>query len=358
MPITFVSGLPGAGKTLFTLYWVEKLRKESGRAVYYWGIKDLKLDWTPLSDPTTWTDCPDGSLIVMDECYEVFEKVPPGSKQPNFVKELAKHRHRGFDFYLIAQKPQDQVNHFVRGLVQEHIHVTRLVGSNQVRINRWPSGLGNIDDYHSRKASTTELLSYPKEVFDWYTSAELHTVKRKLPWKQIIVIVGGGLLIPILVYSGWQALKPDGVAAAAPGAPRGPLPGMPMARSSPVMDANAFRPVVAGIPYTAPAFADGLKVSETPVIAGCGVLKIGHVTQCRCTDQQGNTVDLEKRQCMAYFERGAFNPMGKDRYPVIEPYVPRLPDFAHGEDAPPARAHAQAGAERGSKDSVDGESGS
>ena len=46
-----ITGLPGNGKTLFTLDYVEKLRKQSGRPVYYSSIPELSLPWELLDDP-------------------------------------------------------------------------------------------------------------------------------------------------------------------------------------------------------------------------------------------------------------------------------------------------------------------
>jgi hypothetical protein len=42
---------------------------------------------------------PDGAVALVDEAYEhdMLPKRPPGSKVPEHVKLLAKHRHRGLD---------------------------------------------------------------------------------------------------------------------------------------------------------------------------------------------------------------------------------------------------------------------
>ena len=62
-----VTGLPGNGKTLYTIHTVELLRKSSGRHhVYYHGIDidPAKLpQWVPLDDPRDWHKCPISSIF-------------------------------------------------------------------------------------------------------------------------------------------------------------------------------------------------------------------------------------------------------------------------------------------------------
>jgi len=46
--ITLITGLPGNGKTLYTISFVKALAEKENRPVFYSGITDLALDWTEI----------------------------------------------------------------------------------------------------------------------------------------------------------------------------------------------------------------------------------------------------------------------------------------------------------------------
>lgn len=82
--IELITGQPGAGKTLFALTRIEERARKEGRPVFYSGIKDLALPWTEI-DPEKWTECPPGSIIVIDECQRVLRPRMHGAKVPAYV---------------------------------------------------------------------------------------------------------------------------------------------------------------------------------------------------------------------------------------------------------------------------------
>jgi len=344
-----ISGLPGHGKTLYTLHHVEALRRESGRPVYFHGITDLNLPWLPLDEPKEWEKVPDGSIVVIDEAWKTFPKRSAGAAVPPFVQALATHRHRGLDIFLVTQHPLNQLDHFVRGLVGRHYHVRRVFGSQRSRLYTWEE-LGDPKDYHSLKVAVASWFTYPKEVFTWYKSAEVHTVKRQIPAKPFLMIGGGILAVGLL---GWLAFaqlsgsvdRATGAATEAQEALPNALPGMPGSRPPGLrasFSAESFVPSVPGMPFTSPFYQDAVKVSDVPIVSGCGVLKVGARVDCRCNDQQGNKVQLEHRHCLALFEAGQFQPGRSSRYPEIAPYVPTLPGPSVGE-APGDQPQAGAG---------------
>jgi zona occludens toxin len=85
--IELITGLPGNAKTLYTIGEVKRRAEAEGRPVYYAGIKELQLDWTPI-EADKWTDCPAGSIIVIDECQKVFRNRSLGAQPPAHVTEL------------------------------------------------------------------------------------------------------------------------------------------------------------------------------------------------------------------------------------------------------------------------------
>lgn len=125
--LTLITGQPGNGKSLYTIATVEAKRQAESRPVFYHGIPDLTLPWTKLEDPAKWYDCPEKSIIVIDEVQKVMPPRPSGSKPPQLVSELETHRHRGFDLFFMTQDPSLVDNH-LKKLAGEHIHLVRQWG--------------------------------------------------------------------------------------------------------------------------------------------------------------------------------------------------------------------------------------
>jgi len=320
--LTCVSGLPGHGKTLYTLFHVERLRRESGRPVYVHGIKELTLPWLPLEFPKQWEKCPDGSIIVIDEAWEHFPKRSAGSQVPSYVQALATHRHRGLDIFLVSQHPANQLDHFVRGLVGRHYHVRRIFGAARSRLYTWER-LGDYLKWEDRREAVVEWFKFPREVFTWYKSAEVHTVKRSIPAKPFLIMGGGALAVALLGWLAWSQLVGTTERADKVTAKAGEAFEQASIRSAKLKPED-FVPTVDGVPYSAPFYSDDVKIADVPIVAGCGVLKIGQQTECRCTDQQGNVIPLYHRHCLSLFNAGQFQPGVPGKYPEIEPYVPPL----------------------------------
>lgn len=200
--LSLFTGLPGNGKTLYTLWyvkqWVERENREREkegkelREVFYHGINNLMLPWTKI-DPEKWMDCPPGAIIVIDEAQFVFEKKPNGSKLPEHYQKLAVHRHNGHDIVLITQNPS-LVDNFIRKLVGKHLHVVRTFGMERAVVHEWMSVRESPEKPSNRKDSIQHKWGYPKEVYSYYKSAEQHTVKRNIPMK----VWGFGLALIIL----------------------------------------------------------------------------------------------------------------------------------------------------------------
>lgn len=356
MAINLFSGLPGHGKTLRALWAVEKLRKESGRDVYYHRIKELTLPWLAMDDPRLWFQLPHGSIIVIDEAHEVFPKRPPGSKVPEYVDKLAVHRHSGYDIFLITQHAMNQLDHFVRGLIEQHHHSVRLFNLERARVHMWPTFCETINDWHSKKEAVTEIWKFPKELYGCYKSAEVHTVRAKVPWKPFAVIGGGGIALVGLAYLAYAQLwanvggELEKVTGSGPGSISQSVNPLASVRAA-SLDASEFAPSVPAAPFSAPFYREAVKVTQAPQIVGCGMTVIeaqGDKTiDCKCHTQQGNRVELPVRVCMQYVKNGSFRfDRPDDYYPKIEPYVPPL--------APPVTTDSGSGVSGGSSSTDDG----
>jgi len=202
--IIFVTGLPGHGKTLFTLAEID--REFAGkRPIRYVqkaavdapgaGIAGLNLDhWDPFDDPLKWWDCPDGSVIVIDECQYCFPRRGNAKgKEPDYISAFAEHRKKGFDIYLISQDAKN-VDHFIRRLANKHIHYWRPFGAN--RSTRWefPRVVDPFDKFQQKEATSKTLVKQPQGYFHAYASANVHTVKASFP-KKLLLLPAAALVV-------------------------------------------------------------------------------------------------------------------------------------------------------------------
>lgn len=204
MPLTLITGKPGDGKTLYTITKVQERAKAENRQVYYHNIKDLKLAWGKLDTPADWIDpekVPDGAIIVFDEAQEAFPPRPSGSRPQSYIQELAKHRHRGLDIYFITQDP-GLIDKFVRDLTGKHQHVYRSFGAQSARVYNWDHVVDPDSRTERANCLQTDVFLYPKDTFELYTSATVHTVKRKLPR---ILVFWFPLVVALTLGAGYWA---------------------------------------------------------------------------------------------------------------------------------------------------------
>jgi len=326
--ITLITGLPGNGKTLFALWWTKAKAEKETREVYYHNIKDLTLPWTEC-DPEKWMDLPAGSIIVLDECQFVFAKKPNGSKLPDFYEQLATHRHRGVDIVLITQHPS-LIDNFVRQLVGQHFHAVRKFGMERNTIYEWSAVNASPTSTASQKSAIPMKWAYPKEVYGYYKSAEVHTVKRAIPAK---IFLAAGFVVALAAAGYWalgqyqhrydkpsstkapeMALQPDAAPVVGP-APAGGSAGGSDSGFAPgsIEDAQHYiamqTPRVAGLPQTAPRYDELTKPSRVPVPAAC--LQIGTPSseagiRCKCYTQDGTPMDVGFNMCVSFAQRGFF----------------------------------------------------
>lgn len=315
--IYLTTGANGAGKTLLTLKDVREKQVKEGRSVYYCGFdmkpeKAQEFGWQKC-DPKAWQDLPDGSIVIMDECQDYFPVRPNGSKVPDYVEKLAVHRKRGFDFFLITQHPAN-IDKFVVRLIGDpgwHRHLKRTFGAQLTSVIKWSAVNNQCEKPSSGKTGQVSSVPYPKEVYDWYNSATIHTAKRTIP-KQVYVIAASALLIPLLGYFAWSTFKsgmlkgkPEAAELAVAGDVIGADVARPVRSTTVVSQAQYFEsyhPRVPGLPHTAPRYDDVTKPITAPYPAAC--LTVGD--QCRCYTQQATRMQIEDDTCRAIAEHGFF----------------------------------------------------
>jgi zona occludens toxin len=324
--IELITGLPGNGKTLYTIGQVKAQAEKENRPVYYHGIKLLPegapvLNWTELKDPKDWASVPPGSIVLIDEAQKTFRNRSLGTLPPSFVTDLETHRHLGIDLVMITQHPS-LIDPAVRRLSGRHRHLVRLWGMEASTVHKWDSVKDNCDK--SRNDSEKSKWAFDKTIFPLYRSAELHTMKRVIPFRVKMLACLPFLLIAAAytVYS--LVVKPKTVgpvsAHVVPGSIaslQGVTPSPAVAAKDvpfdPVADAKHFIAMntarVAGLPQTAPKYDELTKPTRVPVPAMC----LQSAKMCKCFTQQGTPMDVEASMCISFARNGFFQEFDPDK---------------------------------------------
>lgn len=328
MAITLITGLPGHGKTLYTLWRFKAEADKDQRAVFQCSgeadatlrkegvlkpITGLKLPW-PVIDPMKWHEAPKGSLVIIDEAQFVFPTRGRG-EPPDWVSRLATHRHLGIDIVLITQGPM-LLDSFVRSLVDRHFDVVRKFGTHFCTIHEYANG---VHDNVRKSRGTTSIRHewrYPKEVFGWYTSAEAHTVKRRIPMRIYLLVCVPFVFLGLVAFA-YYRLNPDAQGARARelsgvgpapeggavrtghGAVVAPPPGSPAEVQTFLA---GYAPRVPDLPHTAPVYDEVTKPVQAPYPAAC----VASATRCLCYSQQATLLQVAESLCRSIAGGGFF----------------------------------------------------
>ncbi|MBH2042677.1 MAG: zonular occludens toxin [Comamonadaceae bacterium] len=312
--IYLTTGGNGAGKTLLTLKDVRDQQLKENRPVYFHGFKakQVLLDWGWQEfDPKKWQDLPDGSICVMDECQNEFPAKIQG-ELPDYVNAVAQHRRRrGFDFWMITPHPS-LINVNIRRLIESpswHRHLKRTAGAAMVSELKFNFAEIKCEQPGSGARGVVTMRAYPKEVYDWYDSASLHTGKVRIP-KQVWMLAACALLVPTLGYFAFTKVysnvtkqaKP--AQAAASGA--GSAVAAPVAAPGRILTAMEYidqrKPRLPDFAHTAPAYDDVTKPTEAPYPAAC--VQMGKT--CKCYTQQATLLQVSGAVCLQIVAQGFF----------------------------------------------------
>jgi zona occludens toxin len=311
--IYLTTGANGAGKTLLTLKLVHDKAIKESRPVYHNGRFEIVPDgplakWQKI-EFKDWQTVPDGAIFLIDECHNELP-VRTGKDVPEYIKMLAEHRRRGFDFYLITQHPNN-IDAFVRRLIGSpgwHAHLKRASGAPLVSRLEWPSVNSNCEKVGSGESGQTSMIPYPKEVYSWYVSTSLDTAKIKVPF-MVKVLAACAFAFPAIGWYGWHTFQVNqgaGLKALAEksGAPAIVSPGQPAPSGpmNPAQFAESYTPRVDGLPYTAPRYDDATKPVTAPYPAAC--VRMG--SRCDCYTQQGTKLTVPIATCDSIVKTGFF----------------------------------------------------
>jgi zona occludens toxin len=316
--VNLVTGTPGAGKTLWTITHVKELAESEDRPVFYVHIDGLTLPWHELEDPTQWWSLPEGSIIVFDEAHHYFPPEPSSRALKEHVSMIGETRHKGFTIFLITQS-QNSVHWFVRERVTRHYFLQRKQGQERATLYQDES-LINTRSKRELKEITGQVWSYPKDAYQWYKSAEMHTVKKRLPpgmWRLWVLLpflgLGVYLVTQLRFFDGYgsdqdhQIGEGETMQETAPGHSGlafGPTRDTP----NPFL-VEQLTPLVPGRPWTAPAYSEVVKVKTFPK-PNC--LRNEKTGACHCYSQQATRMQVPVAICNALIEQGWFDPTRTD----------------------------------------------
>lgn len=312
MAINFVTGLPRQGKTLYTLWHVKDRADKEKRPVYTCNLTGVNVPgWLQIDHPDKWMDCPDGSIIIVDELQDFWGKANSSQKVPTPILELSKHGKRGIEFYFITQEP-NLVHSTPRDLCENHYYVVRAFGTESAMVYKFRR-MQLHPDKVSKKDCEQIPFKYPKNVYQWYKSADTHNVKRVIPWKlyaipiAAVMAIGALFLGAKLAQGTLEKVKQSASKAnPVPGGDlqlpsvRGQVAGV---RSGGVDDYfSAYEPRIRGLPNSAPRY-DGL---TAPTVAPYPAACVKMADQCRCYTQQATPLDSSKELCLQIVKHGYF----------------------------------------------------
>lgn len=312
--ITIIDGMPGAGKTQFTISMLLKKAKKEKRPVYYNNIPELKIDdWQDLTNPDLWDEVPDGAIIVLDEAQRVFKLRPAGSEKPQRTVALETHRHKGHDLYLITQDGT-LLDIQCRKLCNSFYHLKRIAGTKRVSVTEYAEFV-NHNDYHERKkAIGSTVYKQEKKIWALYKSATIHTVKAKIPLKVLALPVIAFIAIGALysAYTRWTgesphvALAKERSSAEMPG--YSPGTELEVVNLTPIQievreKANYFakhKPRIRNKPETAPLYDSLRTVNSYPRLQCIS----SELNGCACYSQQGTREKVTDDYCRSFIANG------------------------------------------------------
>jgi len=290
--ITLITAVPGSGKSLFAVGLVLKAVEE-GRPVYS-NISGLDIpECRPA--PDDWRDTMEGALVIYDEAQQdhLYPSTGHGREiKDTRLKAMETHRHTGHDLVFISQSPSF-INHHIRKLAGEHIHLYRAFGMKTVTKYTWQHCVDSPNDRGEQSRADSVPWPFPKAHMKLYKSATIHTHKFKVPKKLAF------MLFLILLSSAAVAYNISTTESSfLISKEEAPAPSTPAA--SPEKPESAVRVGAAGgtnrtqKPATTEMYDWGETEQATPV-AGC----ISSKTQCQCYSAEGNLLKMSYPACMS-----------------------------------------------------------
>ena len=249
----------------------------------------------------------------MDECQNEFPAKIQG-ELPDYINAVAQFRRkRGFDFWMITPHPS-MINLNIRRLIESpswHRHLKRTAGAAMVSELRFNFVEMKCEQPGAGARGVVTMRAYPKEVYDWYESASLHTGKVRIP-KQVWMLSACALLVPTMGYFAYTKLMHNVTKGAKPAAtvdsaaPGQTMPTGPKRERLQKLTAGEYiaerQPRIKDFAHTAPAYDEVTKPTEAPYPAAC--VQMGET--CKCYSQQATLLQVTGSVCLQIVQKGFF----------------------------------------------------
>lgn len=301
-PISLLTGLPGAGKSLRMAEAISEL-VEKGEHVFACNIDGLKIPGVTIwEDAKKWRDLPSGSIMFVDEAQAFFPE-RRGGEAPEYVR-MNKIRHDGIRLVLATQQP-NYLDTYLRGLVGYHEHLLRRAGKQESFLFRE----NQVMDVVRQKLATIkrnydyEVYKFKPRYFACYDSAQTHQIKYQMPAlvKRALMILPFAVLLGV---GGWYTVFRDSsLAKAAPAEVEAPSSTAPDSAGAAGAAAKvekittgegyvaSITPLVADVPWSAPAYIN------RPVVSDPHVYCMSTEDSCRCITEQMTRVPVADDVC-------------------------------------------------------------
>lgn len=321
-----ITGVPGAGKSQRALWRVLNDPRFANRPVSYCNFGELNIgdprlaNWTELKDFKEWHKLPAGTVLIVDEVQS--KDILPGrsanSQPPEYVEAFSKSRKLGIDIILVTQHPKN-MDLFVRRMMETHEHLTRVGQFEYATVTEY-QGYQDVDT----KVDESTVISrsrwaYDKTIWTLYKSAELHTVKKKIP-RIVYKFAALVFAVFLLIGGGFYYVSNIGKKSASLVAGTTKPGGETETKTDPYKVVRDFGTAVQAYkqslvpldpahPESATIYNEARKVLTFPRLAGCA--KMGE--RCTCYTQQGTPTPATPELCNENIAIGRFDPYKDER---------------------------------------------
>ena len=318
--IYLISGANGAGKTLYTISELPKIKAFQGREIFYHGIPltDLghsQLGWVKFDDVTKWHELPENSVIIIDEAWKHFEYVT--GKKPDYYNYMRDHRNRGYDIWIICQRPVE-IDSAIRGRVYKHTHLSPMkIGSTNAEAFTLDNQCLDVDPNGKivdKFKATKSLFTYKKKYYEYYISTTLNTKQFRFP-KGLYIGMPAAILLFSMVYYLFNAVPKavyrnfeEPVIESTNDDPYLSKTVLTETNYKPVESKNIWDmwiPRMERMPMSAPIYDPIMvNVSSAPIPENC----ISNQHKCLCYTNQGTRVKTTDAYCRQTIDEGYFDP--------------------------------------------------
>lgn len=309
--LILLTGLPGSGKSLRMVSYMRKAL-DMGRPVYVCNMPSCKLPGIQiLENPHDWRELPPEAVLFVDEAQRFFRARRGNVEPPESITAMETIRHDGVCIVMTTQQPTYLDKH-IRGLIGRHEHLIRNFGHESANVYEFRECYDDVQSPSLRDNAQFSVWLYPKKIYQDYESAEVHTVKARIPRK---LLFGIAFAVLALGIGGWSFASLFALGDAPERSQSAP-PGATGANNAPSVAgrdrvkyrtaeelARWLRPRVAALPWSAPAY------DERDVVAQPEIYCMSSESSCTCLTEQGTRYDIERMACLDMARHGpAYNP--------------------------------------------------